>query len=237
MEDGMVFRHPWRESRSRSGAPWPAEDEFEIGCTLEHAGYYLTWLCAIFGPASEVTAFGATLFPDKGSGSPPERIANDYSVTSLRFRDGGVARLTCGLAAPIDRGFHVQGEDGVVSVTDGWDYSSSVYLRSVDGGLNVGPDLYQRTVRRALRDQPMRHWYGRKIGAQDKAKHFPDFPSRMDFMRGPATLVSAIEDGAASPIPTDFSLHITELALVAQNPGRFPSPYRPRSTFAPLPAP
>jgi hypothetical protein len=46
---------PW-DWRNESGVPWPARDEFEIGCTYEHAGYVLTWLCDFFGPARAVTS-------------------------------------------------------------------------------------------------------------------------------------------------------------------------------------
>ena len=65
MDDGMVFRMPYRKWTSASGTPWPAQDEFEVGCTFEHAGYYLTWFPAFFGPARTVTAFSACLAPDK----------------------------------------------------------------------------------------------------------------------------------------------------------------------------
>ena len=236
MEDGMVFTHPWRKWRSKSGAPWPGIDEFEIGCTLEHAGYYLTWLCAIFGPAVEVTAFGAKLFSDKTSDTAPENIANDYSVTCLRFQDGAVARLTCGLVAPNDRSLHIQGDKGILSVTDGWNYSSSVYLRPVDGDFGFGPKIFRRIANRLLRSAPFRHWFGKRVGARDTASSLPKFPSRMDFMRGPAEMARAIADGRPLPISADFSMHVTELALVAQNPDQFASPYRPVTSFDPLPA-
>ncbi len=51
MDDGLVHRMPYRKWFSASGNPWPAHDEFEVGCTLEHAGYVLGWLPAFFGPA------------------------------------------------------------------------------------------------------------------------------------------------------------------------------------------
>ncbi len=70
MDDGMVFRMPYRKWKSASGVPWPATDEFEIGCTFEHAGYYLTWLPAFFGPAQTVTAYSACLVPDKQTDEP-----------------------------------------------------------------------------------------------------------------------------------------------------------------------
>src|SRR5690242_11428364 len=43
-DDGMIApkMSPWLW-RNESGVPWPAKDEFEVGCTFEHAGYVLTW--------------------------------------------------------------------------------------------------------------------------------------------------------------------------------------------------
>ena len=42
MEDGPVFRTAWQDWRSRSGAPWPGLHEFQVSCTVEHAGYALS---------------------------------------------------------------------------------------------------------------------------------------------------------------------------------------------------
>ena len=69
MEDGPVFRSNWATWRSHSGAPWPGLHEFEIGCTLEHAGYALSWLVSLFGAVESLTAFSALTFPDKGPGT------------------------------------------------------------------------------------------------------------------------------------------------------------------------
>ena len=44
LDDGFIPQAPYRKWLSESGAPWPYEDEFATGCTLEHAGYYLSWL-------------------------------------------------------------------------------------------------------------------------------------------------------------------------------------------------
>ena len=51
MDDGMVHRLDYGTWRSLSGAPWPARDEFEVGCTTEHAGYQI-------GPAGVVVRPG-----------------------------------------------------------------------------------------------------------------------------------------------------------------------------------
>src|SRR5262249_974055 len=103
LDDGLVHKMPYKRWLSESGTPWPYEDEFEVGCTLEHAGYYLTWLAAFFGPIESVTAFSSCLVPEKiaepltGSTSAP-----DFSVACLKFASGVVARLTCSIVAPHD---------------------------------------------------------------------------------------------------------------------------------------
>src|SRR5262245_46070736 len=57
LDDGMVHRMPYRQWISEAGAPWPYRDEFRVGCTLEQAGYYVTWLNAFLGPAASLVAF------------------------------------------------------------------------------------------------------------------------------------------------------------------------------------
>ncbi|WP_102959653.1 Gfo/Idh/MocA family protein [Mangrovicella endophytica] len=232
MEDSMVFHENYRSWTSPSGAPWPAEDEFAVGATLEHAGYFLTWLCAFFGPVEEVTAFAARCFDDKGTKQPPQALANDFSVSCLRFRSGIVARLTCGLAAPRDRSLHVIGTDGVLSLTDGWDYQSPVYLREPDGAWGSSPAILGKVLRRLERGRPFRQWFGRRLPVKPSTAKVPGTSSRMDFARGPAALAASIKAKRAHDFGGDFALHITELALVAQHAERYPMPYRPRSTFA-----
>lgn len=231
----MVFREHFRDWHSPSGAPWPAHDEFAVGCTLEHAGYYLTWLCAFFGPATEVTAFSARLFDEKNLPSPPGGWAGDFSVTCLRFGGGVVARLTCGLAAPRDRSLHVVGTEGTMTVTDGWNYRSGVWLRDAEGRPRSRIPKLPQAIGRLERYLPGRHWLGERLALRPSAAITPGFPSRMDFSRGPAATARALKQGRDLPMPADFALHITELALVAQDAGRFPSPYKPRSSFSSLP--
>jgi predicted dehydrogenase len=132
MEDGPVFKDNWTEWRSRSGAKWPGLHEFEVGCTLEHAGYGLSWLVALFGPVEHGQAFSALTFPDKGPGTKGLSLAADFSVGCLTFRSGVTARLTCGLAAPRDRSLTIVGEEGVIVVRDLWDDRSPVHLSRFD---------------------------------------------------------------------------------------------------------
>ena len=82
LDDDFIPQAPYKHWISESGAPWPYEDEFDVGCTLEHAGYYLTWLIAIFGPIRTVVAASAEVLPNKtGNGA----TAPDYSTAILLF--------------------------------------------------------------------------------------------------------------------------------------------------------
>lgn len=235
MEDSMVFCENHHEWRSRSGAPWPAEDEFATGSTLEHAGYYLTWLCAFFGPVAEMTAFAARLFDDKNTLQPPEALANDFSVTCMTFRSGAVARLTCGLAAPVDRSLHIVGDEGVLSISDGWNNRSPLFHRDRHGhALSRLPKL-GKILSVAERNLPFRQWFGQRLPVRPSRTVTPPYASRIDFARGPAAVAMAVEEKRTPPITADFSLHVTELSLVVQNADRHPMPYRPLSTFEPLP--
>ena len=128
MEDGPVFRDKWQDWRSRSGAKWPAVHEFEIGCTLEHAGYAASWLVSLFGPVSNVAAFSALTFPTKGPGTENLALGPDFSVGCLTFKSGLVARLTSGLAAPRDRSLTIAGDKGTLVVRDLWDNRSPIHV-------------------------------------------------------------------------------------------------------------
>lgn len=245
IEDGMVFRDNWRSWRSPSGAPWPAANEFEVGCTLEHAGYYLTWACAFFGPVTRMTAFASTRFLDKdqgqdaampGSAMSGSRMANDLSIACLEHQGGMVTRLTCGLAAPRDRSMTITGEDGRLHVADGWDSRSAVRLAREawhpDHGF--GDRIMGAAERRLNRLLPGRVFLGRKLKLHGADYPRPAHPSRMDFMRGPAEQAAALREGRPCRLPPEFVLHVTELALAIQNADRLPQPFVPRSHFAPL---
>jgi hypothetical protein len=96
--------------RSASGAPWPAKDEFETGCTYEHAAYVLSWLAAFFGPAQRVTAYASCRIGDKGI--PVDAMARDFSVGCIEYKDDVVARVTFSTVAPIDKSIMIIGEHG-----------------------------------------------------------------------------------------------------------------------------
>ncbi len=103
LDDGpfhLAEPHLWH---SPSGAPYEYKEEFKVGVTVEHAGYYLSWFTAFFGPAKTITAFSACLWPNKQI-TPEESLyatTPDFTVACVTFESGMVARLTCSLAGPL----------------------------------------------------------------------------------------------------------------------------------------
>ncbi|MBW2422214.1 MAG: Gfo/Idh/MocA family oxidoreductase [Deltaproteobacteria bacterium] len=213
MDDGLVHRRNYREWMSESGSAWPYKDEFETGCTLEHAGYYLTWLTAFFGPAASVTSFASCQIPDKGTDVALDPASTpDFSVACLQFAGGVVARLTCSIIAPFDRSIRIIGDDGVLSARDCWDYGSTVYLRRRTAlGLRaekhpwVAPFLGVGR-RRVPPVRKTRFQYGGRGS------------DRMDFCRGIAELAAASEEGRACRMSARHALHVNEITLAIAQP-------------------
>ena len=222
LDDGMIHKAPFRQWISRSGRPWPAESEFETGCTFEHAGYILTLLAAMFGPARRVTAFSALLAPNKLPGMAPVRCAPDFSVGLIEFDGGIVARLTNSIVAPYDHRLRIIGEDGVLEVAEPWDYAAPVRLR--------------RTATTRLGRFAERRFGGLTGRVVPPARKVPFRGGRgkptMDFMRGVRDLAEAIGEGRCCRTGADFAVHITEVTEILQYPHRFAHPAHVMSEFA-----
>jgi predicted dehydrogenase len=231
MEDGPVFRQNWRGWRSLSGAPWPGEHEFEIGCTLEHAGYALSWLLSLFGPVESVTAFSALAFPDKGQ-NKAARLGPDFSVGCLYFKSGAVARLTSGLAAPRDRSLTILGEKGTITVRDLWDHNSHIRIEQLGRPRRLIERLAPRIEEWLGAVLPARPAPGRRLKvAGARPKNLPKFPSRIDFSGGIAAQAAAIAEGRAPFFSGNVELHVTEIALALSAAGTEAGFYRMRSSF------
>jgi predicted dehydrogenase len=211
MDDGFVAKSPYRSWINPSGAPWPFEDEFAVGCTMEHAGYYLTWLIGLFGTVSEVTAFGSLRYPGKPV-APGETEGPDFTVACLQFENGMVARLTCGIIAPHDRPLRIFGDEGVMRLEDCWEYSS--------------PATFKRwlKVRRKLLLNPL----SSRIKIPERSDSGSD---RMDFIRGPVEIVTAFREGRLSGLPLSFSAHVNEVALAIHTARERKEIYKTKTRF------
>jgi predicted dehydrogenase len=221
MDDGMVHKMQYKRWLSESGVPWPYKDEFEVGCTLEHAGYYVTWLTALFGPAESVTAFSSCLVPDKVttvSLLPPD--TPDFSVACIKFVSGVVARLTCGLVAPHDHSLKIIGDEGILGINDCWYYEDPIYLKRLI------------TIRRKTFLTPWKNNYPLVKGVGKSIKYRGS--QRMDFCRGVAEMAAAIAEKRPCRLSPMFSLHNNEIVLAIQNASEFGASYRLTTTFEPI---
>ena len=205
LDDVFIPQAPYRDWQSESGAPWPYEDEFRVGCTLEHAGYYLSWLIAIFGPVREVVAAAAELVPEKLDG--PDR-APDFTTATLYFESGPVVRLTCSIIAPHDHGLQVIGDAGVLRVGRAWDNAAPVRFHP------------RRTIRRRLIDMP----FGRRVRARGrthpKVKRWG--AAAMNFALGPMEMAEAIAANRTPRLAGPYALHLNEVTLAIQEAHRHP---------------
>lgn len=221
MEDGPVFLDNWQEWRSRSGAKWPGVHEFEIGCTLEHAGYATSWLVSLFGPVANVAAFSALTFPNKGPGTENLVLGPDFSTGCLTFRSGLVARLTSGLAAPRDRSLTIVGDKGTIVVRDLWDNRSPIHVSLVGARRSLRDRLLERVERQLKRKLPFRLMAGKTVPYPRASARsvLPAYPSQIDFVRGIAAQAEAIAAGTQPVFAGGTALHLTEIVL-ALNAGK-----------------
>ena len=112
LDDGPIHRMRPDRWASTAGTPWPWRNEFMTGCTVEHASYHLTWLVALFGSVVRLIAFSGVMVPDKHPDLPADLCAPDFSVATLVFESGVVARLTCSIVAPHDHSLRLIGDFG-----------------------------------------------------------------------------------------------------------------------------
>jgi predicted dehydrogenase len=80
MSEGRPSLASVRRWRSASGAPWPYADEFELGSTVQHAGYCISLLTGLFGPVSRVHSLCGVL-----RALPPRPAAQEHEPRSHRI--------------------------------------------------------------------------------------------------------------------------------------------------------
>ena len=234
-DDGMIAPKlsPWSWS-NESGVPWPAKDEFEVGCTYEHAGYVLTWLAAFFGPAQRVTSFASCLIRDKGISV--DSMAPDFTVGCIEYTEGVVARVTCSLVAPKDKSLTIIGDDGIVSVANVRNDVCPVYVRSMPAG------RWQAAIERRVKGWRRllpgydREWYiwSRYPLVRKSPARFVGDSKLVDFCRGPAELVDAVRQKRRCRLSPELGWHISELIERLQNPDKFVDRRELTSTFDPI---
>ena len=201
LDDDYIPSAPYKKWFSESGAPWPYRDEFKVGCTVEHAGYYLSWLIAMFGNVTTVVAASADLIP----GKLPDDLdtAPDYSCATLFFESGVVARLTCSIIAPHNHCLRVIGDGGVVEIDECWSNGAPVRVRR------------RHVFRRRQINSPFARRV--RVGTATDPKVGRRGAASMNFALGPAEMLDALQEGRPCRLGADFALHFNEVTLAIQN--------------------
>lgn len=256
-DDNPIYLMSPEGWRSRSGAPWPYLHEYEMGCTWEHVGYHLTWMCAIFGPVRHVTAFSKHTLPDKTDKVLTPSDTPDFSVACLDFHSGVVGRVTCSIAAPYDHRMRIIGNQGLLHADTYRHYECPVYLE------RFGKLSMNARKARSVRTNTVLQWLfgvgGRRIPLVRSAP--PGSARRIDLggrrwspkavlnrlkrrqlgqqdkAIGLAELADAIATGRPHFPQHDFTLHLTELTLAIQGAGPNGQCHPMQTSFVPVDLP
>ncbi len=203
LDDGFVPHAPVEKWYSESGAPWPYDDEFKTGCTLEHAGYYLSWLITFFGAVDTVSAASAITLPDKRGVSSD---VPDFSTAILFFKNGLIARLTCSIVASHNHKIRIFTDEGVLEIDRAWDNSAPLSFRR------------RFVLRRRLIESPFRKRL--RLSGPTHPKVQRKGAATMNFALGPTELLEALHENRPSRFNADFALHLNEVTLAIQMSGR-----------------
>ena len=236
--------------RSPTGAPFPVAEELQEGCTVEHATYHLSWMCALFGAVQSLVAFSHCLVKDKTELplSPPD--TPDLSVACLTFANDVTARLTCSWVAPRDHSFRIVGDQGQISCDNIFHDQSPVRLERFSKVSLTARKSY------ALRKSPalgrMFGIGGRRIPLQRGWKSFAveadhaagrTLKQRLvsearrrqiyaqDKFLGIAEMARAMREGRPQALQADLLLHLNELTLAIARAGAKGITMTPATTF------
>jgi len=216
LDDGPIHIMQPDEWESPNGTPWPWRDEFRVGCTMEHAGYHLTWLVSLFGPARSVTAFARCLAPAKHPDLDPAECAPDFSVACIVFDQGVVARLTCSIVAPHDHSLRIIGDEGELYIDECWHFGAPLRIRRMTS-LRLRADTYAWVARHGF----TRRLFGLdgtvsslspKAGWRRRIRRH-----EMDYALGVAELAASLRENRPCRLSAELALHVNEIALAIQS--------------------
>jgi predicted dehydrogenase len=245
MDGGLVHRARYKTWKNELGMPWPYQDEFEVGCTIEHAGYPVSWLAAYFGPVDTVSGFGTCQIADKQTDVPLAAHPPDLTVACMRFKSGVVARLTSSWIAPPDHSIRIFGDTGVLSTRDIWRPRSPVCVTR-DKEIRLGPRVVTIPWKKGYRMvRPPNSTLGsattrwiprsrRELMGQLRARTL-HLRKRVDFCLGPREVAESIRDKRDCRLSANYCLHNTEVVLAIHNLLHGETVYKVKTTFEPMP--
>tara|TARA_R110002049_G_scaffold72490_2_gene187102 strand:- start:114812 stop:115966 length:1155 start_codon:yes stop_codon:yes gene_type:complete len=219
LDDDLIHRAPYQNWKSESGVAWPAQDEFEVGCTMEHAGYYLAWLVAYFGQIDSVTSFGSICVADKAVDFELRRQSPDFTCACIRFESGMIARLTCSIIATHDHRLRIFGDEGVLSTQDCWFYRSPVHLQR------------RWEIRRRMMMSPFKKRL--PLIGEPSPKFAYKGSQQLNFAQGIADLADAVNDGRPCYLDAEFCLHVNEAVIAISESLSEPGVYQMKTSCTP----
>ena len=253
LDDNPAHLMKIEKVQSPTGAPFPFVEEFQEGCTVEHVGYHLVWICAMFGPAASVTGFSKALIEHKTDTPLSPADTPDFSVGCLNFANGVAARITCSWVAPRDHRLRIIGEKGEICADNAFHDQAPVHLERFSGVSLSARKSY------TIRSQPLigrifgiggrrlplvRRWKShaveaeRGVGRSLKHKLVSWLRRReiyaQDKLLGIAEMVRAIREDRTQPMPPDFLIHLNELTLLIQRSGPGGIATKPTTSFKPI---
>lgn len=218
LDDGPIHLMQPGDWASPSGIPWPWRNEFQMGCTIEHAAYHVSWMVMLFGPVAAVSATAARLVADKHPDLAEHEVGPDLSVAVLRFESGVIARLTCSIVASHDHSLRIVGDKGELSLDEIWHGDAPVRLRRfTDMGLRAAS--YHWVGRHGLAAKLLGSG-GRRVGPGGSRR----LRSRLrrhqiDYALGIKELARAIKNKGCLSVPPRLALHINEVVLAIAGAG------------------
>ena len=239
--------------RSPTGAPFPYAEEFQEGCTVEHIAYHLVWICAMFGPATSVTAFSKSLVPHKTDTPLARTDTPDFSVACLDFANGVAARITCTWISPRDHRMRIIGEEGELSADNIFHDQAPVQLERFTK-VSLGARKAYTARNQPLVGRPfgvgggrvplVRRWKSHAVEAERGVARSPKhkFVSWLrrreiyaqDKFLGIAETARAIQEKRPQPMPPDFLMHVNELTMLVHRAGPGGVAVTPKTTFRPI---
>jgi predicted dehydrogenase len=227
MDGGLIHNSAYTTWKNELGMPWPYHEEFQTGCTVEHAGYPVSWLAAFFGAVETVTAVAACQVPELKAQAGLETLPPDLTMAVLKFKNGVVARLTSSWLAPHDHSIRIFGDTGILSTPDVWAPKSPVFITR-KRRVRIGPKTLalpwkQKQPYAAPPGDSLATRAGKLIfrspQATVRAMHarLMHLRPRVDFLLGPDELATAFREKRACRLAPEYCLHNTEVVLAIHN--------------------
>lgn len=223
MDGGLIYRAKYEEWMNELGMRWPYKDEFEVGCTVEHAGYPVSWLTAYFGPAESVTTISAVQIPELKTIAGIDVVPPDLTVAMIKFKSGPVARLTSSWIAPSDHSIRMFGDTGILSTRDVWEPRSPVEITRYRK-IRVGPRSinFPWKTKYPFANPPRQPGAGGgpmtpRALLRAARSRFLHLRKRVDFCLGPAELAASLREQRPCVLSPEYCLHNTEIVLAIHN--------------------